>query len=126
MTTTDMAVSSSLDLAPGPTLGGPNGLAAHSHTGGKRTSGVASHLHPLASMDVIDHPVPTSKSELWKFAPLRRLRGLHADAEFSGSGLTSTWDDVVGVDVRMVSGQAAKALKGVSDYLPTDRVTARL
>ncbi|MEO7126404.1 MAG: Fe-S cluster assembly protein SufD, partial [Nakamurella sp.] len=69
---------------------------------------------------------PTSKSELWKFAPLRRLRGLHADAEFSGSGLTSTWDEVDGVDVRVVSGQAAKALKGVSDYLPTDRVTARL
>jgi Fe-S cluster assembly protein SufD len=111
---------------PGPTLGGPNGLAAHSHTGGTRTSGVASHLHPIASAAVDDHPVPTSKSELWKFAPLRRLRGLHADAEFTVGGLTATWEKVDGADVRVVSGAAAKALKGVSDYLPTDRVTARL
>jgi Fe-S cluster assembly protein SufD len=110
----------------GPTLGGPNGLAAHSHTGGKRTSGVASHLHPFASITLADHPVPTAKNELWKYAPLRRLRGLHADAEFSVGGLTATWDKVDGADVRVVSGQAGKALKGASDYLPTDRVTARL
>lgn len=123
MTTTQI-----LDPTAGPTLGGPNGLAAHSHVGGRtvRTSGVASHLHPVASADVADHPVPTSKSELWKFAPLRRLRGLHADAEFTVGALTATWDATDGVDVRVVSGAAGWALKGASDYLPTDRVTARL
>jgi Fe-S cluster assembly protein SufD len=125
MTTTD------LDSIPagrpaGPVLGGPNGLSAHTHTGGTRTSGVASHLHPVASASVDDHPVPTAKSELWKFAPLRRLRGLHADAEFTVGGLTATWERVDGAEVRVVSGQAAKALKGASDYLPTDRATARL
>ncbi len=123
MTTTQI-----LNPTAGPTLGGPNGLAAHSHVGGRtvRTSGVASHLHPVASSDVADHPVPTSKSELWKFAPLRRLRGLHADAEFTVGALTATWDAIDGVDVRVVSGAAGRALKGASDYLPTDRVTARL
>ncbi|MBN9610432.1 MAG: Fe-S cluster assembly protein SufD [Actinobacteria bacterium 69-20] len=123
MTTTQI-----LNPTTGPTLGGPNGLAAHSHVGGRtvRTSGVASHLHPVASTDVADHPVPTSKSELWKFAPLRRLRGLHADAEFTVGALTATWDAVDGADVRVVSGAAGRALKGASDYLPTDRVTARL
>lgn len=121
MTTTDMTT-------PGPTLGGPNGLAAHSHVGGKtvRTSGVESHLHPIASLDIADHPVPTAKNELWKFAPLRRLRGLHADAEFSVGGVTATWEPVPGAEVSVVSGAAAKSLKGVSDYLPTDRTTARL
>ena len=123
-----MTTTESPNVTAAPALGGPNGLAAHSHVGGRtvRTSGVASHLHPVASMDLADHPVPTSKSELWKFAPLRRLRGLHADAEFTVGALTVTWEAPSGVDVRMVSGESARALKGASGYLPTDRVTARL
>lgn len=121
MTTTDMTTSA-------PQLGGPNGLAAHSHVGGKtvRTSGVESHLHPIASSDIGDHPVPTAKSELWKFAPLRRLRNMHADAEFTTGGLTATWEAADGASVSMVSGEASRRLKGVSDFLPTERFTARL
>lgn len=114
--------------APIPAPVGPNGLSAHSHQGGRtvRTSTVPSHLHPVASAEVADHPVPTAKNELWKFAPLRRLRALHADAEFTVGSLTATWEKVPGAEVRVVSGESARQLKGVSGYLPTDRVTARL
>ena len=38
------------------------------------------HLHPAGSFDVADHPVPTGREEIWRFTPLKRLRGLHADA----------------------------------------------
>jgi Fe-S cluster assembly protein SufD len=37
---------------------------------------VASHLHPVASFDLADHPVPGGREEVWRFTPLRRLRGL--------------------------------------------------
>lgn len=37
---------------------------------------VASHLHPVASFDLADHPVPTGREEVWRFTPLKRLRGL--------------------------------------------------
>lgn len=121
MTTTDMTTTT-----PGPTLGGPNGLTAHSHTGGKRSVGVESHLHPVASRDLADHPVPTAKDERWKYAPLRRLRHLHADAEFTAGALSATWNAVAGVDIRVASGETSREFKGASDYLPTDRVTARL
>ena len=43
---------------------------------------VASHLHPEGSYDVADHIVPTGREEIWRFTPLKRLRGLHADASF--------------------------------------------
>ena len=37
---------------------------------------VASHLHPVTSFDLADHPVPSGREEVWRFTPLRRLRGL--------------------------------------------------
>ncbi len=37
---------------------------------------VASNLHPVASFDLADHPVPNGREEVWRFTPLRRLRGL--------------------------------------------------
>jgi len=27
-----------------------------------------------------ERPVPTGREEIWRFTPLKRLRGLHADA----------------------------------------------
>ena len=35
-----------------------------------------------------DHVVPTGREEIWRFTPLKRLRGLHADAEFLPSTTT--------------------------------------
>ena len=40
-----------------------------------------SHLHPAGSFDLADHPVPTGREEIWRFTPLKRLRGLHDDAD---------------------------------------------
>ncbi len=37
---------------------------------------VASHLHPVPSFDLADHPIPNGREEVWRFTPLRRLRGL--------------------------------------------------
>ena len=34
------------------------------------------HLHPVASYDLADHPRPTGLEEVWRFTPLKRLRGL--------------------------------------------------
>ena len=45
---------------------------------------VATHLHPAGSFDLADHPVPTGREEIWRFTPLKRLRGLHADAALDG------------------------------------------
>ena len=40
---------------------------------------VESHLHPEGSFDVDDHAVPLGLEEIWRFTPLKRLRGLHED-----------------------------------------------
>ena len=40
---------------------------------------ISSHLHPAGSFDLADHPVPTGMEEIWRFTPLKRLRGLHQD-----------------------------------------------
>jgi Fe-S cluster assembly protein SufD len=106
----------------------PHGLAEHSHVGGRtvRADGTESHLHPAGSRDIAAHAVPTSKSEPWRFTPLRRLRDLHADAAFAAGSLTCRWQAPDGVTVRGTTGDEARALKGASGYLPTDRFTARI
>ena len=48
---------------------------------------VSSHLHPEGSFDVADHPVATGREEIWRFTPLKRLRGLHdAGVELVSTG----------------------------------------
>jgi Fe-S cluster assembly protein SufD len=87
------------------------------------TDKVASHLHPPGSFDVADHPVPTGREEIWRFTPLKRLRGLHTDAPLDGSDYK--------VDVQAPDGVVAEQrpasdpLRGSSGYVPTDRVSAR-
>jgi Fe-S cluster assembly protein SufD len=87
---------------------------------------VASHLHPAPSYDVADHPVPTGREEVWRFTPLKRLRGLHGDAEFQPSATACTWSVPEGVRVEGVDGDEARALRGVSGLVPTSRFTARI
>ncbi len=84
---------------------------------------VASHLHPQGSFDVDDHPVPTGLEEIWRFTPLKRLRGMHADAPFGDGGLALSADLADGVAMREVS--ADDPVVGSSGYLPTDRISAR-
>ncbi len=90
------------------------------------TDRVASHLHPAGSFDVDAHPVPTGREEIWRFTPLKRLRGLHQDAVLT-AGLTADGFDVdtqapEGITVGLVD---AAGVKGSSGYVPSDRVSAR-
>ncbi len=87
---------------------------------------VASHLHPDGSFDVDAHPVPTGREEVWRFTPLKRLRGLHTDAELTPLGRSTTRVEVTsgeGVEVRTVP--ADDPVRGSSGYVPADRVSAR-
>jgi len=87
---------------------------------------VESHLHPAGSFDVADHEVPTGREEIWRFTPLKRLKGLHADAEFMRSATSCTWNTPEGVRVEGVSGDEARSLRGISGLVPNTRWAARV
>jgi Fe-S cluster assembly protein SufD len=84
---------------------------------------VASHLHPPGSYDPADHTVPSAREEIWRFTPIRRLRGVHDDADLTGHGYEVDAD----VDAPLVfdAGSADDPAKGSSGYIPSDRVSAR-
>ena len=84
---------------------------------------VESHLHPEGSFDPDDHPVPSGLEEIWRFTPLKRLRGLHQDAPLDGDGFTVEVEPADGVDARTVP--VADSARGASGYVPVDRVSAR-
>jgi len=90
------------------------------------TSRVDSHLHPQGSFDVAYHVVPTGREEIWRFTPLKRLRGLHADAAFQPSATACTWRAPDGVRVEGVDGDEARALRGISGLVPNSRYAARV
>ncbi len=83
-----------------------------------------SHLHPEGSFDVDDHPVPTGREEIWRFTPLKRLRGLHTDAPLDGSGVGAEYDAPDGVAVEQL--ERGDARLGSSGFVPTDRIAARV
>ncbi len=86
---------------------------------------VSSHLHPVGSFDLSDHPVPTGREEVWRFTPLKRLRGLHTDTPLSFDQGYDT--KVEAPDEVSVSNVAvADSLRGTSGFVPTDRVSARV
>ncbi|HIT74713.1 MAG TPA: Fe-S cluster assembly protein SufD [Candidatus Avipropionibacterium avicola] len=87
---------------------------------------VASHLHPEPSYEISDHPVPTGLEEVWRFTPLKRLRGLHADAVFQPSTTECSWTGPEQARIAPVSGADAAPWRGVSGYIPTDRLSARI
>lgn len=82
---------------------------------------VESHLHPEGSFEIDHHPVPTGREEIWRFTPLKRLRDLHKDAPFGGT-LTMTNEVPDGV---RVTAEATDQV-GVSGFVPTDRLAARV
>jgi Fe-S cluster assembly protein SufD len=84
---------------------------------------VASHLHPIASYDLADHPKPTGLEEVWRFTPLKRLRGLLDEpppAESRGH-LDLAVDAPAAVTVSEISTDQAIGLGGPA---PNDRVAA--
>jgi Fe-S cluster assembly protein SufD len=96
-------------------------IKPHSHGAGAEKP--ASHLHPVGSATVEDHPVPTGREEIWRFTPLKRLRGLHQDAVLDGSDYTV--EVKADPQVKAEAVPADDGQKGVSGYLPTDRVSAK-
>ena len=89
-------------------------------------SRVESHLHPEGSYDVADHVVPTGREEIWRFTPLKRLRGLHGEAVFGASTTSCAWNTPAGVRVAEVDGAEASALRGISGLVPNSRYAARV
>ncbi|PFG16928.1 iron-regulated ABC transporter permease protein SufD [Propionicimonas paludicola] len=81
---------------------------------------VASHLHPVASFDLADHPVPNGREEVWRFTPLRRLHGL-LDGLPSQAHLNWSANSPAGVTRSELDTAAAIAL-GVP--APVDRPSA--
>jgi Fe-S cluster assembly protein SufD len=85
---------------------------------------VSSHLHPVGSFNVSDHPVPTGREEIWRFTPLKRLKGLHDDAALAGEGFDVKVEAPDGVTTERVP--VADSTRGLSGFVPTDRVSARV
>jgi Fe-S cluster assembly protein SufD len=85
---------------------------------------VDSHLHPEGSFDLDAHPVPTGREEIWRFTPLKRLHGLHADVDLDGDGFTV--DVQAPSEVTTESVAVADSGRGVTGFVPTDRVSARV
>ncbi len=81
---------------------------------------VASHLHAEPSYRLADHPKPTGREEVWRFTPLKRLRGV-LDGEASADRLKWDADLPDGVAITEISSEAAAAL---GEMIPADRPAA--
>jgi Fe-S cluster assembly protein SufD len=79
-----------------------------------------SHLNPPPSYDLGDHPAPTGREEIWRFTPLKRLRGI-LEGEASAAHLT--WETTLpaGVTLREIGADEAVAL---GELAPNDRPSA--
>ena len=68
-----------------------------------------SHLNPPPSYDLADHPVPTGREEIWRFTPIKRLRGI-LDGDASDASLT--WETTLpaGVTLTEISDAEAREL----------------
>jgi Fe-S cluster assembly protein SufD len=81
-----------------------------------------SRLHEKQSYEPADFPVPSGREEEWRFTPLRRLRGLHADLSSGDGKVHVVADAAPGVTIKSVE----RGDPGVgAAYIPADRVSAR-
>ena len=85
---------------------------------------VESHLHPEGSFDLADHDVPTGREEIWRFTPLKRLRGLHQDVALDGDGVVFDAQAPSGVSITEIAADDAR--RGSSGFIPIDRIAARV
>jgi Fe-S cluster assembly protein SufD len=81
---------------------------------------VASHLHAAPSYRLADHPQPTGLEEVWRFTPLKRLRGL-LDGTPSVDRLKWDADVPDGVTVTEITTERAAEL---GEMPPADRPAA--
>jgi Fe-S cluster assembly protein SufD len=82
---------------------------------------LASHLHPVASYDLADHPRPNGLEEVWRFTPLKRLRGLLDSDDLRGGHLEWQVEAPEAVTTSPISTEHAVALGGPA---PMDRIAA--
>ncbi len=94
----------------------PSGLA------GAIETAPVTRLHERQSYDPADFPVPGGREEEWRFTPLRRLRGLHADAP-AGAG-TMTVEVAAAPEVSVDLAERAVVRRSAT-FIPADRVSAR-
>ncbi|WP_166188318.1 Fe-S cluster assembly protein SufD [Nocardioides sp. IC4_145] len=81
---------------------------------------VESHLNPPPSYDLADHPVPTGREEVWRFTPLKRLRGI-LDGEASDKQLRREASLPEGVTLTEITAEQAREL---GELAPNDRPSA--
>lgn len=81
---------------------------------------VVSHLNPPPSYLLGDHPLPTGREEIWRFTPLKRLRGI-LEGEASADRLTWTTELPEGVTLTEISADEAREL---GELAPNDRPSA--
>jgi Fe-S cluster assembly protein SufD len=79
-----------------------------------------SHLNPPPSYDLADHPIPNGREEIWRFTPLKRLRGI-LDGEASTAALT--WDTTLPDGVTLTEISDAEA-REIGELAPNDRPSA--
>lgn len=84
------------------------------------TTRIESHLNPPPSYDLADHPEPSGREEVWRFTPLKRLRGV-LDGEASEARLT--WDTTLPAGVTLTEITAAEA-RELGELAPNDRPSA--
>ncbi|WP_436699737.1 Fe-S cluster assembly protein SufD [Nocardioides sp. BYT-33-1] len=81
---------------------------------------VESHLNPPASYDLADHPVPTGREEVWRFTPIKRLRGI-LDGDASAATLKQETTLPEGVTLTEITAEEAVAL---GELPPNERPAA--
>ena len=84
------------------------------------TDRVESHLNPRPSYDLADHPMPLGREEIWRFTPLKRLRGM-LDGDPSGTKLA--WESNLPDGITLTEIDSAKAA-ALGELAPVDRPSA--
>ncbi|MBA2774537.1 MAG: Fe-S cluster assembly protein SufD [Nocardioidaceae bacterium] len=100
-------------------------MSSNIGTAVETTDKVSSHLHPTGSFDVEDHPVPTGREEIWRFTPLKRLRGaLEVAATDDSDGILAAAYDVQSPRDAIVSTLAPGVAPRGAALVPSDRAAA--
>ena len=84
-----------------------------------------SSLHSSGSVNPGDFPVPTGREEEWRFTPLSKLRGLHADAPLGSSGVTVSVEAAPELVVERHEPAERAHVSPGRPFVPADRVSAR-
>ena len=89
------------------------------------TKKVASHLHAVASFDLDDHPMPNGREEVWRFTPIKRLRGVLDDPAATDGDTTPgvTYEVTAGEELVVGTLARGESPRGTA-LVPGDRAAA--